>query len=170
MHREEVVAIVPAHLLPNEALRKPGEAAAPLNGWFRVALLGVAAGLLAVFGIAARLDPYDRDGTPLRMEAHRQLGFPRCTFYDLTGKPCPSCGLTTSFALLMHGDVVNSLRANAVGTLLALFCLAAIPWNLACAVRGRLYIIRSLELSLTCFLAVFLALLLLRWGIVLALS
>jgi hypothetical protein len=133
----------------------------------RLALLAVAAGLIAVFAVALRLNPYDRDGTPLRMQAHTQLGLPPCTFYENTGLPCPSCGLTTSFALLMHGDVVNSLKANAVGTLLALFCLAVIPWNLVCAVRGRLYFIRSLERSLTWFVLVLLTLLLLRWGLLL---
>ena len=51
------------------------------------------------------------------METHRQLGLPPCTFKEMTGLPCPSCGMTSSFALLVRGDVMNSLRANAVGTL-----------------------------------------------------
>jgi hypothetical protein len=133
----------------------------------RVALLAVAAGLIAVFAVAVLLDPYGLDGLPRREGTHQQLGLPPCTFKVITGKPCPACGLTTSFALLLHGDLMGSLQANATGTLLALFCLAVVPWTLACALRGRLFFIRSIERSLTLVLLIFLVLLLTRWGIAL---
>ena len=103
------------------------------------------------------------------METHRQLGLPPCTFKELTGLPCPSCGMTTSFALLIRGDVGNSLRANAVGTLLAAFCLTMIPWGLATVVRGRPLFIQSMERTLTLVVVTLLTLMLLRWGIVLGL-
>ncbi len=135
----------------------------------RGALLGMAALLVGVFALAWWLKPYGPDGRPLRMETHRQLGLPPCTFYEYTGLPCPSCGMTTSFALLVRGDVWNSLKANAVGTLLALFCLGVvIPWGLACALCGRLLGVRSLERALTWVVAVLIVLLLVRWVIVLA--
>jgi hypothetical protein len=133
----------------------------------RIALLLIVVGLGTVFTIAVRLDPYEEDGTPRRMETHTQLGLPPCTFYKVTGMPCPACGMTTSFALLAHGDIGGSLQAHPIGTLLALFCLALIPWIVLCAVRGRLYLIRSVERSLTWLLFIFLVLLLGRWGIVL---
>jgi hypothetical protein len=76
--------------------------------------------------------------------------------------------MTTSFTLLVRGDIWNSLRANAVGTLLAVFCLVFIPWGLLCAVRGRLYVISSIESTLTRLVVIFLVLMLVRWGIVLA--
>src|SRR5262249_32812827 len=91
-------------------------------------------------------------------------------FYLMTGLPCPSCGMTTSFAFLVRGDLVNSVRANAAGTILAAFVLALIPWNLACAIRGKLIGIRSLERTLTWLVAVFLAWLLARWLVVLGLT
>ena len=78
--------------------------------------------------------------------------------------------MTTSFSLLMHGDWNNSLRANAVGTLLALFWLALVPWSLASALRGRCLFIASVERALTWTVVVFLILLLVRWGIVLGYS
>ena len=162
------MTIVPAHLVPEQRLPRALKAIPVLGNWVRGTLLGVTAGLVVVFAVAAWLDPYDANGQAHTMETHRQLGLPPCTFYTITGGlPCPSCGMTTSFALLMHGDVGNSLRANAVGTVLALFGLALIPWNLACAVRGRTYFIRSLERALTKIVLAFLTLMLVRWGVVL---
>ena len=141
-----------------------------LGAWVRGTLVGMALGLVVVFAVAAWLNPYDRDGEPLRMETHRQIGLPPCTFKTLTGLPCPSCGMTTSFALLVRGDVVHSLRANWVGTLLALAGLAFLPWSLACVVRQRSLFIVSMDKALLWFLAVFLVLLLGRWTIVLAMA
>src|SRR5438445_10288 len=88
----------------------------------------------------------------------------------MTGVPCPSCGMTTSFALLIRGDWWNSLKANAVGTLLAAFCLALIPWSLFCAAWGRPIFVVSLERTLTKIVVAFVFLMLLRWGIVLGWS
>jgi len=134
----------------------------------RGTLVGLLLGLVGVFALAAWIEPYDRQGRPRQRETHRQLGLPPCTFLEITGLPCPSCGMTTSFALLVRGDLGNSLRANAVGTALAVFCAALIPWSLACLVGRRTYFITSLERTLTGVVGVFLVLLLLRWAVVLA--
>jgi hypothetical protein len=156
--------------LTEESLEPIRPEAAPLNRWVRGTLLGTALGWVMVFAIAAWLRPYDDEGTPLRMETHRQLGLPPCTFKVVSGLPCPSCGMTTSFSLLIHGDLVNSLRANAVGTLLALLGLAYIPWSLACVVRNRTLFIASMEMALIKILVAFLILMLLRWGLVVGLT
>lgn len=138
-----------------------------LRVWVRGTLIGLALALCGVFGIAIWLNPYNADGSPRSMATHRQMGLPPCTFYDTTGMPCPSCGMTTSFSLLIRGDVWNSLRANAVGTLLGGFCLLLIPWSLASAMTQRTLFVRSIERALTKLVLGFLALMLLRWGIVL---
>jgi hypothetical protein len=133
----------------------------------RAALLAFAVGLIAVFAAAIWISPYGDDGQPLTMGSHTRLGLPPCEFFVIFGKPCPSCGLTTSFALLLHGDVMNSLRANAVGTLFALFCLVLIPWSLCITFRGRYLWVNSIERASLWAGGAFMLLLLIRWGIVL---
>jgi hypothetical protein len=136
-----------------------------LHGWVRFMLVLIAVGLIAVFALAVWLDPY-QEGKVWLMETHRQLGWPECNFKKFTGMPCPSCGMTSSFALLMHGDLVNSLRANAAGTFLAVLCLAYIPWALVCAIRKRRLLIVSYERALTRLVVLFVLLMLGRWVIV----
>ena len=140
-----------------------------LGLWVRGILVGIVIGLLGVFAIAIKLDPYQDDGSPRVMATHQQLGLPPCTFLEVTGVPCPACGMTTSFALLVRGDVMNSLRANWVGTLLAGFCLAVIPWGVYAIVRGRSLFVRSLEKALIGAVITVLVVTMLRWGLVLVL-
>lgn len=134
----------------------------------RLAIVAVAIGLITVFALAAAINPYGADGTPQTIGTHKQLGLPECNFVKLTGLPCPSCGMTTSFALLMHGDIVNSLRANAVGTLLALALLGMIPYILMGAIRGRWLGIAALEPWLLRLVILFTTLALVRWVVLLA--
>ncbi len=162
---------MPAHLLPiRRESQEPLDAIPVLGWWVRGALLAMAAGLVTVFVIGFCLNPYDDNGRPMFSETHLKLGLPPCQFRALTGVPCPSCGMTTSFTWLMHGDLRNSLRANAVGTVLAVFCLALIPWSLACALRGRPFFVVSFDRAVTWVVIIFLVLLLTRWFIVLGLS
>lgn len=138
-----------------------------LAWWVRTFLILIAVGLVAVLGVGAWLNPYDADGQPRLMATHMQLGLPPCNMVQWIGKPCPSCGMTTSFALLIRGDVWNSLRANWVGTLLALGCFAFIPWSLLSAARGRYLLIRNGELWLSLLVMLLLLLMLGRWVYVL---
>lgn len=121
---------------------------------------------MAVFAVAIRLDPY-RGGKVWLEGTHRQLNLPECTFKSLTGKPCPTCGMTSSFALLVRGDLANSLQANAAGTVMALFLLAFAPWCLASAWKGRLLFVRSLEGATLRLMGTLLLLAFVRWGLVL---
>ena len=63
-----------------------------------------------------------------------------------------------------------SSRANCVGTLLALYCLVVAPWSVISAWRGRYLFIVSAEKALIVSLLTFVVLMLVRWGIVLAVA
>ncbi len=89
------------------------------------ALLG-----LVVFGIASMLDPYDAAGLPRTHGTHRQLGLPACAIHTLTGRGCPSCGMTTTFSLLAHGDPLAAWRTNWAGCLVAVLAGVATAWFL----------------------------------------
>jgi Protein of unknown function (DUF2752) len=146
---------------PRRARRPP-----PLTTVVRVLLGLMAVGLTAVFVVAACLRPYGDDGEPLTMATHTQLGLAPCNMVVITGKPCPACGMTTSFALLMHGDLSASLRANWVGTLIAVFWLTLIPWGAVTVIRGRLWGVRNGELFLAGAVGTIVALMIGRWAVI----
>jgi hypothetical protein len=49
---------------------------------------------------------------------HEELGLPPCSFLVRTGYPCPSCGLTTSFAAVVRGSLREALLAHPFGPVL----------------------------------------------------
>jgi hypothetical protein len=155
---------------PNEPLRpRRPDAAVRTVRYVRLSLLAVAAMLVGVFTVAFWLNPYDAEGRPRRMATHTQLGMPPCNFVALTGKPCPACGMTTSFALLVRGDVKASMRANWAGTLIAVIWAVTLVWAVAGGIAGRPLFIppgRG-ELILTVIVGIVLVLMLGRWGAVL---
>ncbi len=124
---------------------------------------------IGVFAVAIALDPY-KDGKVWLEETHRQLGLPECTFKRMTGYRCPSCGMTSSFALAIRGDFWHSAEANYAGTALALVGLAIIPWAVTSALAGRLLGIRNVETWLVRGVIGFLLLMFGRWAIILALT
>lgn len=138
----------------------------PRSPWYvRCALLTIGGLLLGVFGVAVYLNPYDADGQPRRMATHTQLGLPACNFVVASGKPCPSCGMTTSFSLLAHGDVRGSLNANWAGTVLAVSWTGLMVWSVASGLVGKpLFVPRGRgELVLTIWVGISLVMMLGRW-------
>lgn len=126
----------------------------------------MALGWVAVFVVAVALDPY-QGGSVWREGTHQQLGLPPCTFKVLTDLPCPSCGMSTSFALFVRGDVWNALQANAVGAGLAALGIVFVPWSLISVWRRRWLWFRSIEPVAIRLLVIFLIAMFARWGIVL---
>jgi hypothetical protein len=155
--------------IPDEAIHRPKIGPDPRTTRIvRAGLLAIAVVLAGIFAIAFWLNPYDSDGKPRTMATHTQLGMPPCNFVLLTGKPCPACGMTTSFALLVRGDISASMRANWTGTLIAVLWALTMVWAIAGAIAGRTLFIPNGkgELVLTITVGVVLVLMLARWGLV----
>ena len=73
---------------------------------------------LILICIAAWLKP-----NPMGMGTHEQLGLPSCSFLIDYGKPCPFCGMTTSFSHMVRGQILHSFKAQPMGALFALVAL-----------------------------------------------
>ena len=132
---------------------------------------GFAAIGTAVFLLAAALNPYDEAGRPLSYGTHCQLGLPPCLVKQVTGLRCPSCGMTTSFSLVMHGELAAAWQANSAGAVVAFLGSGATIWMLVVAggLRQRRFavddVIRWLTVAgATMALARWLATLLARLG------
>src|SRR4051794_22616187 len=87
----------------------------PLSRPVRVLMIFLAAGLMGLLGLARWLEP-----DPRGYGTHTQLGLGPCAFAVLTGRPCPTCGMTTSFAWLTRGRLDRSWQANPAGCLIAI--------------------------------------------------
>lgn len=95
-----------------------------------MAALG-ALGCLAVLLVAAGLTP-DAEGHG----THTQLRMPECGWVLAFDKPCPTCGMTTSFAHAADGDLAASAGVQPAGALLAVGASAAFWTLLHAAVFG----------------------------------
>lgn len=87
------------------ALFEPVESRQPLKGqlvWF-ASWVGITA-----VGLAMTPDPTGH-GT------HQHLGLPPCPSVLLFDRPCPGCGLTTSWTALLHGHIAEAFAAHPLG-------------------------------------------------------
>lgn len=126
---------------------------------FRGLVLASGLGLGSLLLLASALQP-----SPRGYGTHGQLGLGRCYFVEQWEIRCPSCGMTTSWSLLLRGRLLAAIRANAGGVILAIAALVAAPWLLISAALGR-WIVRSPnEFELFLFLLGWLAVTLANWG------
>lgn len=95
----------------------------------RAPWLSLAALALVPLVIAAGLSP-----SPSGHGTHLQLGMSPCAFLAATGHRCPACGMTTAFADMIRGRVLDALRANALGVLLFLGDVAGVMAAIAAGV------------------------------------
>ena len=76
---------------------------------------GGAAGAVTVLLVAAFLTP-----SSAGVGTHEQLMLPPCQWISVMYLPCPTCGMTTSFAHAADGRFVSSFLTQPMGCLLAL--------------------------------------------------
>jgi len=76
---------------------------------------------LLLGGGAILLISYFLRPDPRGFGTHQQLFLPPCPFRWLTHLPCPSCGLTTSFAYFAKGDWMMAWKTHPLGPLLFIF-------------------------------------------------
>lgn len=108
---------------------RAGEAPAPAPSpreprwtrWDPWLYAGTWGGILVVLALSAWLTP-----DPTGVGTHTGLGLPPCGLYEVFHKPCPSCGMTTSFALAMHGHLWLAVKAQPAGA--AVFAAALWLW------------------------------------------
>jgi len=94
---------------------------------------GVGAVVLAgVIGLGLYLQP-SRTGTG----THTILGLPPCGMLVTTGKPCPTCGVTTSFVLAAHGRFGDALGNQPFGLVLFALVVAGLVAMSATLAAGR---------------------------------
>ncbi len=96
--------------------------------WTAVCVGSVAALTLVVAGM---LTPDTRGfGT------HEQLGLAPCRMLTYLHVPCPFCGMTTAFALVVRGQVAAAFEAQPAGALVALAAMLTVPAALLMGATG----------------------------------
>lgn len=73
-----------------------------------------------VTGIGIALHP-----DPAGHGTHQHLGFPPCPSVLLFDRPCPGCGLTTSWTALLHGQMGFAFHSHPLGPALYLLFTAS---------------------------------------------
>jgi hypothetical protein len=128
-------------------------------------LLFAAAGTVGLLGLARKLEP-----DPRGFGTHTQLGMQPCPFLRMTGRLCPTCGMTTAFAWAVRGRIDRSWQVSPAGCVLALLSFPLAAWLLMSAVANKPAGFASLSSPLLFLLVVAVVLSLASWFVRLIVS
>lgn len=117
---------------PVPAIFAPPAKPLRMSLYARAIALAIAGCCVFVIYQAVTLTP-----SPEGYGTHRELGFQPCTMMDVTGIPCPTCGMTTSFAWFFRGNLLASLWVQPAGFAGAYFTAMLLPVALYEALTGR---------------------------------
>jgi hypothetical protein len=73
---------------------------------------------------------------PRGFGTHEQLLLHPCAFHEMTGLPCPSCGMTTAFAHMARWQIRDAFFAQPMGTLGFLGCILLLPLTVVATIYG----------------------------------
>ena len=99
--------------------------------------------------------------SPNGFGTHQQLGLPPCFFHKLTGIPCPTCGMTTSFAHTVRLHFYEAFITQPFGMLACVLMALLIPLSFVLMQRRvswmKLMTARGSDAVMYALLALFLA-------------
>lgn len=87
----------------------------------------VGAGLLALVCLGVLITAMALRPNAAGHGTHTALGLPPCGWALTTGKPCPTCGMTTAFAHAAKGHLGRAFVTQPFGALLAILA-ATVVW------------------------------------------
>lgn len=117
---------------PVPAIYAPPAKPLRLSPYERLIALAVAGACAFVIYHAITLTP-----APEGYGTHRAMGFLACNMIRATGIPCPTCGMTTSFAWFYRGNLLASAYVQPAGFAAAYFTAMLLPMALYEAATGR---------------------------------
>jgi len=123
--------------------------------------LGAGVGVLVIWLVMALASVLRPD--PRGLGTHEQLGFPECGFYERTGWPCPTCGMTTSFSYLSRGQIVKAFMVQPAGALTALALVILSLFLLDEAVTGAPWHLRLVGLNIKLLFIIYCIIILAGW-------
>jgi len=114
---------------------------------------------LSVLIVAASLSP-----DPKGESTHAQLGLASCQFLARTNLPCPTCGMTTSFAWFVRGNLIASLWVQPMGLALATMTSLTFWLALYMAISAKPALLLAARISPAKWLFPLMGLAVLGWG------
>lgn len=109
------------------------------TGWRRIRIRDrISAALLCavlsgVFAVAAVLVPDARG-----LGTHEQLGLGACPTLSLLHIPCAFCGMSTSFSLMIRGNVLSAILVQPAGALLFVIFIIVMTASVSFAIAGKM--------------------------------
>ena len=120
--------------MPNMAIPVGGVITGGLTSTRRRRLIGAVVAVFAVgaLGVAAWLEP-----SPDGLGTHSQvLNMPPCGWIAMIDLPCPTCGMTTSFAHAAEGNLLEAFVVQPMGAFLSVVVAMALVVGLYVALTG----------------------------------
>ena len=125
----------------------------------RLLALGIALAAVSLLVMAVTLKP-----SPSGIGTHRAMGFAACEFERTTRLPCPTCGMTTSFAWFVRGNWLASFYVQPMGFAVALFAGTIFWAGVYIAITGRPIQRLSRQLPMVWVVSVSMGFAIAAWG------